>query len=99
MPLEQSPPHLGVQGRPRKIYKEVEEGIRNFLDKYPTALQDKISDFLWDEYDIAYSILIVSRVLKKIRITYKVASRVHTEQDTSLRTTYLLEIARSYFAE
>ena len=47
-----SPLYPGVQGRPRKIYKEVEEGIIDFIEEYPTARQDEVYDFLLDKYDI-----------------------------------------------
>ena len=32
-----SPPHLGVQGRPRKITVEAEQGLLDFLDDNPSV--------------------------------------------------------------
>jgi hypothetical protein len=36
------PPHPSIQGRPRKIHAQAEEGILNFLDNNPTAYLDEI---------------------------------------------------------
>jgi transposase len=36
------PPVLAGRGRPRKIYTEAEEGIKDFLNDYPTARRDEI---------------------------------------------------------
>ena len=32
-----SPPHLGVQGRPRKVTAEAEQGLLDFLNDNPSA--------------------------------------------------------------
>jgi transposase len=37
-----TPPHPSVQGRPRKIYAEAEDGILDFLDDNPTTYLDEI---------------------------------------------------------
>ena len=94
-----SPAHLGVQGRPRKIYTEAEEGIYDFLLAYPTARRDEVCDFLFDEFDIECSVYTVGRVLRRIYITLKVAGRVHTEQDSELRATYLARVTHNYSAD
>ena len=88
--------YLGVQGRPRKIHHEAEKGIKDFLDKYPTTQLDNIEDFLADEYNIKASLSTSSRCLKRIRVTYKTARRVHTEQDEAIRAAYFTEVACSY---
>jgi len=56
-----TPPHPCVQGRPRKIHTEAEEGILDFLDDNPTAYLDEIQDFFLTEYQITASISTVSR--------------------------------------
>ena len=89
----------GVQGRPRKIYHEAEEGIKDFLDEYPTARLDDVEDFLADEYDIKAGLSTSSQCLKWIRVTYKTARRVHTEQDKAVRVAYFAEVTRSYTAD
>jgi len=88
-----------VQSRPVKIHKEAEEGIIDFLEEYPTARRDEICDFLFDEYDIQCGVMTVSRALKRINMTHKVAGRIHTEQDAELRAAYLAEIAQLYTAD
>jgi hypothetical protein len=41
-----------VQGRPRKITRDAEDGIIDFLNQKLTAYQDEIADFLLTEYGI-----------------------------------------------
>ena len=94
-----TPPHPGIQGRPRLIHAEAEEGIIDFLEEYPTARRDEICDFLFDEYDIQCGPVTVGRVLQRLKVTNKVIGRIHTEQDSKLRSTYLVEIAQLYSAE
>jgi hypothetical protein len=50
-----SPPPLSVQGRPRKITHDAEEGILDFLKQNPTAYQDEIAELLLIEYGIQAS--------------------------------------------
>ena len=66
-----SPAHPGVQGRLRKIHQEVEEGVVDFLEEYPTARQDKVSDFLADEFNIYTSQPSVSRLFRKFKAYLK----------------------------
>ena len=94
-----SPPHPGVQGRPRKVHAEAEEGVIDFLEEYPTARRDEVCDFLWDEYDIQCVPMTAGRVLQKLRLTHKVAQRVHREQDAELRAAYLAKVVEHYSAE
>jgi hypothetical protein len=47
-----TPPHPSVQGRPRKIHTEAEEGILDFLGNNPTAYLDEVQDFLLTRYGI-----------------------------------------------
>ena len=79
-----SPVYPGIQGRPQKIHYEVEEGIKDFLDEYPTTRLNKVGDFLANEYDIKAGLSTISRCLKRIRVTYKTVCRVHTKQDEAI---------------
>jgi transposase len=94
-----SPPYPGVQGRPRLVHHEAEEGVYDFLLEYPMARRDEVCDFLSDEYDIQCSVETAGRVIKRINMTTKTAQRIHAEQDPALRATYLAEVARTYSAE
>ena len=91
-----SPTHPGVQGHPRKIHHEAEEGIKDFLDEYPTTRLDEIEDFLADEYDIVVGLSTVSQCLKRICVTYKTARKVHTKQDEAIQAAYFAKVLRSY---
>jgi hypothetical protein len=44
-----SPHPRSVQGRPRKIHHDAEEGVKDFLEQNPTAYQDEIAEFLDSE--------------------------------------------------
>ena len=94
-----TPLPLGVQGRPRAINHEVEEGMRDFLEEYGTARLDEVCDFLFNEYDIVTSTLSVSRCLKRMDITSKIAWHVYAKQDPEIRAAYLTTIAHEYSAE
>ncbi len=83
-----SPPYPGVQGRPRKIHREAEEGIIDFFEEYPTARQDEVSDFLFDKFDISANQSTVSRAIKGLRLSSKVVERQHAEQDPALHASY-----------
>lgn len=65
------PERFVVQGRPRKIHHEAEEGIVDFYDEYPTAYLDEVQGFLSDEYDIDCSVPTIQRVVKKLNISHK----------------------------
>ena len=56
-------------------------------------------DFLSDEYDIECGVHTVGCVLKELKMTHKVACRIHTEQDDELHVAYLVEIAQMYSAK
>ena len=84
-----SPPPLSVQGRPRKIHSEAEEGILDFLDEYPTARADEVCDFLSDEFNIEVSTWTARRVLKRLCLSHKKVEHVRTEQDAALQSAYL----------
>ena len=73
--------------------------MRDFLEEYGTARLDEVCDFLFDEYDIVTSTSSVSRCLKRMEITSKVARRVYAEQDPEIRAAYLTTIAHEYSAE
>ncbi|SLM38775.1 Winged helix-turn-helix DNA-binding domain [Lasallia pustulata] len=89
-----SPAHPGVQGRPRKIHKEAEEGVIDFLDEYPTARQDEVCDFLADEYDIHTTPSSVCRLFKRLQFSSKLVERQHGEQDPLLRASYLADLTQ-----
>jgi len=80
-----SPPPLSVQGRPRKITREAEEGILDFIEQNPTAYQDEIAEFLLSEYGIGTHRTTVCRALKKLNQTHKKTEKANNERDDNAR--------------
>jgi transposase len=80
-----SPATLSVQGRPRKITREAEEGILDFIEQNPTAYQDEIAEFLLSEYNIEAYTSTVCRTLKRLNQTHKRNERVCEERDDKVR--------------
>lgn len=80
-----TPCPLSVQGRPRKIHHDAEEGVKEFLDQNPTAYQDEIAEFLDSEYLIQVYRSTVSRLLKKLGHTNKRIERAAEERDDEER--------------
>jgi transposase len=80
-----SPPHLGVQGRPRKIPVDAEEGLLDFIHDNPSAYQDEIAEFFLSEFGIAVSQPTVSRLMKRLNHTYKRGERTHIARNNELR--------------
>jgi transposase len=93
-----APPPISVQGRPRKITLEAEEGIARYLEEDPTAYQDEIQEFLLDEYGIEVSRQTVGRVMKKKKLTHKRVERIRPEQDQELRSLWVSKLVE-YSAE
>ena len=58
--------------------------MADFLAQNNTVYQDKIVDFLAEEFSITVSQLTVFRLLKKLQITYKKVERAYKERDDIL---------------
>ena len=87
-----SPPHLGVQGRPRKITADAEQGLLDFLDDNLTVYQDEMIEFLLSEFDISVTQSTVSKLLKNLNQTYKCTERIYSEKDNELRAHFKAKI-------
>ena len=59
--------------------------MAELLEQNNTVYQDKIVDFLVEEYSITVSQSTVSRLLKQLQITHKKVERAHEERDNLLR--------------
>jgi len=79
------PPPLSVQGRPRKIHHDAEEGVKEFIEQNPTAYQDEIVEFLASEFDISVHRTTVCRLLEKLGETHKRIERAAGERDDEER--------------
>jgi transposase len=86
------PAHPAVQGRPRKIHAQAEEGILDFLDNNPTAYLNEIEDFLLTEYGIKVSVPTVWRCLNRLKQSHKKTSKTKPERDDILRARYFARI-------
>jgi transposase len=78
------PPHLGVQGRPRKVTADVEQGLLDFFDDNPSAYQDEMVEFLFSEFGISVTQSTVSRLLKKLNQIHKCTEHIHIIRDDEL---------------
>jgi hypothetical protein len=87
------PPHPSIQGQPRKIHTQAEEGILDFLNDNPTAYLDEVADFPLCEYGIQASIPTVWRRMKRLKQSHKKTTRVKTAQEDILRARYFARIA------
>ena len=87
-----------VRGRPRTIHTAGLEGLRDFLQDFPTARRDECCDFLKEEYDLDVSVWTVGRALATINQTYKKVTRVNARQDPDLATHFLARMAH-YIAD
>jgi transposase len=88
-----SPALPSVQGRPRRIPVEAEEGILEFIDQNPTCYQHEIADFLVTEYGISVHQATISRVLKKLKHTYKRIERLFPEASNVQRAQFRSKMA------
>ena len=50
-----APPPMRVRGAPKKIDGLATEGLKDFYEEYPCAMQDEAIRFLLDEYDVRVS--------------------------------------------
>jgi transposase len=80
-----SAPPMIVQGRPRKIHREAQEAVVEFLEQNPSAYQDEIVDFLAEEFEIFVHRTTVCRLLKDVDITHKKIGRAYTDRDDIVR--------------
>ena len=89
---------LPRRGQPRKVGSEAEEGLRDFLEEYPTARRDEACDFLRDEYGVDCSKWTVGRVIKRLNLTYKRVGIINIRRDEALRASFMARMAE-YTAE
>ena len=74
-----------MQGRPRKVTAEAEQGLLDFLDDNPSVYQDEITEFLLSEFDISITQSTVSRLLKRLNQIHKRIKRTYIIRNDELR--------------
>lgn len=77
-------------GRPRTITGPIMDALCEHLREKPDLYLDEMAVFLWDEFKILPATTTISRRLKSIRWSKKVAHRVAREQNLELRDYYSL---------
>lgn len=86
-------PQRRQRGQPRKLTKECENRLIQYLLRNPTANQEEMAWFIWEEYGIRVNQSTVSRFLTRIKWSRKKARRVAKRQCQQLRNDYLANMA------
>ncbi|RFU29028.1 hypothetical protein B7463_g7320, partial [Scytalidium lignicola] len=58
-------------GRPSIVTPEIEEAVIKLVAMSNEIFQDEITDFVYDEFNVQLSQSMISRLLKKLDISYK----------------------------
>ena len=53
-------------GRPKKMCQLHNQALLEYLEERPTAYQDEMAWFLWDEFDLTVDESTISRALKQL---------------------------------
>jgi transposase len=80
-------------GRPRSITQPMLEALCEYLMDKPTAYQDEMAVFLWDEFGKHVTIQSISRALAAAGWSKKAARQIAKEQNKDLRDFYLHKIS------
>jgi transposase len=86
-------PYNGRGGRPRSITPPMLDALRERLIEKPDQYLDEMAVFLWDEFEAQVATSNISRALKSIRWSKKVARRVAAERSADLRDLYLYDLS------
>ena len=80
-------------GRPRSITPLMVDALRQHLLEKPDRYLDELVVFLWDEFEILVTVATISRTLRRMGWSKKVARRVAREQNADLRDSYLHDLS------
>jgi hypothetical protein len=69
------------------------DALREHLIEKPDQYLDEMAVFLWDEFEAQVATSNISRALKSIRWSKKVARRVAAERSADLRDLYLYDLS------
>ena len=86
-------------GRPTILCEVHRVRLRGYLKGRPQAYLEEIRDWLYDEFDLELSISSVSRELKKMKWSRKVASKKALEQSEPLRRVFQARVQTNYTAD
>lgn len=82
-------PSLG--GRPLSASPEVMTSLEQYVLRNPCVYQDEIAGYLWQEFGLEVHRTTVSRMLRRMRFSRKVARRVSYHQSMLLRSQWIAE--------
>lgn len=80
-----------LAGRPRIVSPDIVSAIEQYILHNPWAFQDEIAAYLWQDFGIELHQASVSRLLKRMRFSRKVARRVSFNQSMLLRAEWVAE--------
>ena len=81
-------PYNGV-GRPRSVTPLMLQALQEHLIERPGLYLDEMALFLWDEFEVVLTAMSISRALKSIGWSKKVAHNIAKEHSANLRDFYL----------
>ena len=79
-----NPPTQSVGYRLKKVHLAAQEALKELLDSTRTMMLDEIQDWLLEEWDIEVYTSNISRLLKKMNISYKKVEYLNPEADSLL---------------
>lgn len=86
-------PQLKSPGRPKKLSQRHHKALLECLEERPTAYQDEMAWFLWDEFDLVVDEPTVSRARKRLGWSRKKAIRVARQRNQILRDDWMTRVA------
>lgn len=86
-------PQLKLPGRPKELSQRHHEALLEYLEERPTAYQDKMAWFPWDEFDLVVDESTVSRALKRLGWNRKKAIRIARQRNQILRDDWITRLA------
>jgi transposase len=82
-------PYSMVRGRPRSIHKETLKTMVDFIEDFPLAYRDEVSELLFEEWEIIVSPRTIGRYLSELKITYKRVGFINLRRDEDLIADFL----------
>ena len=92
-------PPCVVRGRPSTLSNAHRRKLIEYLSGRPHAYLEKIRDWLLEEFNVSISVSSISRELKKMKWSRKVATKKAIEQSDPLRRVFQARVQTHYTAE
>lgn len=90
------PPECVKLGRPRRLRQVHRTKMLEYLNGRPQAYLEELRDWLYDEYDLAVSLLTIHNELKRAKWSRKVATKRAAEQSDALRRVFQARVQINY---